>query len=291
MPGSVEAGYPAPPAWGEAELAEWQAKGKKLDAISLRAHGADSERELLESAQYDQMRRFLIALAAPAYGLGFMELRAIRPGSAPRIHWIPCRDIGYADFGGVRLRCAKENVMREAFAWAQRATADGCEVFSGVLPRIEQSGRKASVFQAGWAWVDVDFKLGEGTLLEREARWIHRMSTVRDPFVPDMIVTSGNGMHLYTRLDPVIGFIGAGRDAEVRRFEATLRGFQQAVQPGSDSTHDLARVLRLPGTLNQKDPKNTKNVCLVHMADEPAVGHYSPDNEAQIWARNTGAGI
>jgi hypothetical protein len=76
------------------------------------------------------------------------------------------------------------------------------------------------------------------------------------PIAPSLVVDSGWGIQPHWLLDQLWLFADAAERREaaalVRRFQTAIH--QQAVQYGwtLDSTHDLTRVLRIPGTLNRK---------------------------------------
>ena len=86
---------------------------------------------------------------------------------------------------------------------------------------------------------------------------------------PTMLVRSGNGLHAYWRLDEPIVFEG---DEHRREVADLVRGFHASVADQGpwhfDSTHDLPRIFRVPGTLNFKDPNSPSVVdILTHDAD------------------------
>lgn len=269
------------PAWTAEELDDWKRKGARMDAIEVKRWGQADVDAVVRKAQFDQMRRFLMALFAPYRGKGFIELRAISPTAPAHIHWIPCSHVGYVDIDGVRHRAENRETLQKAFEWAQMSSKQGREVYAGVLPRSEKSGKKNAIFAAQWAWADVDFKLGDVTVFEREDFWLDKMANLSEKYAPDMSVLSGNGLHLYWRIGRLKQF---RTTADIRGFERSLKTFQQSVQPGSDSTQDLTRILRLPGTYNRKNPQDVKNVTLSWASPEPEVGTYVPylNTEAEV---------
>lgn len=114
------------------------------------------------------------------------------------------------------------------------------------------------------------------------------------PLEPTLLVHSGNGIHAYWLFKELWKF----DDAEERqkatdileRFQAAIRQLWSAQGWKLDPTHDLARVLRIPGTLNHKsDPP--KQVRTIHQSDryynlsdfEP----YLPELEANPNTNNT----
>jgi hypothetical protein len=86
---------------------------------------------------------------------------------------------------------------------------------------------------------------------------------------PSFTISSGVGVHAYWALNEEIEITNdqERKDAQelVRSF---YRGFAEFAQPFKfDSTHDLSRMLRFPGSWNFKDPENPKQV--VFLSENP----------------------
>ncbi|MBX9581461.1 MAG: RepB family DNA primase [Gemmataceae bacterium] len=126
-------------------------------------------------------------------------------------------------------------------------------VFVGVCPRPgRDKGRTRDIAVVRSLWLDLD-----------RCRPAEALARVAGAGLPDpsLVVDSGHGTHLYWRLaEPVT--------TEVARVEGVIKGLAGWV--GGDHTHDLARVLRLPGTMNRKDERNGESPvpCLVHSATD-----------------------
>lgn len=77
------------------------------------------------------------------------------------------------------------------------------------------------------------------------------------PLPYSLLVHSAHGLHAYWLFREPWTFDGEGERAKaaslVRRFQKTIRGYAHIQGWHLDSTADLARVLRLPGTQNHKD--------------------------------------
>lgn len=74
------------------------------------------------------------------------------------------------------------------------------------------------------------------------------------PLPPSIIVDSGHGHHLYWLL----------RDAApVADASLAMKGIAKEI--GGDNTHDPARILRIPGTMNYKDRDNVVPVRLLRL--------------------------
>jgi len=98
---------------------------------------------------------------------------------------------------------------------------------------------------------------------------------------PSLIVHSGNGIQAWWVFrEPVVfedeGHIQAATDL-VQRWQGILSTHAKKSGYRIDATHDLARVMRLPGTFNRKDPSNPKPVTFTD------AGHrYNPSDFLEI---------
>jgi AAA domain-containing protein/primase-like protein/Homeodomain-like domain-containing protein len=108
-------------------------------------------------------------------------------------------------------------------------------VLVGVVTR-EGGGTKADCREITALWVDLDF----GTAAEFAAR--ERRATF--PLKPSMKIESGGSQHWYWLLSQVA-------DAHDGRIEPILRGLTRHLG-GDIAAAEIARCLRLPGTLNHK---------------------------------------
>lgn len=172
-------------------------------------------------------------------------------------------------------------------------------LFFGVCPRIGGNGRYDQAWQIRTVralWQDIDDCLPDEAVLRCEQKKIPR---------PSIIVGSGNGTHLYWLLtEPVIvddcgpppavlaewiekdgkkrrrPYIlddkGEKLHLDVRANVPRLSPKAQHVQDilsgmasllGGDHTTDLSRILRIPGSLNQKDARNGKESRPCTMAE------------------------
>lgn len=127
-----------------------------------------------------------------------------------------------------------DNLIWAAFL----AESEGYDVYVGVLPRGKHGeARKASLYHAGAAWVELDFHKQES-----EAATIQMAEQAN----PDIIVHSGGGLHLYFLAETPIDLT----PETLAAFEKSMK-YRQA-KMGADPTHDATRILRLPGTANHK---------------------------------------
>jgi hypothetical protein len=142
----------------------------------------------------------------------------------------------------------------EYYQWAVRENSDGYGVFLGINPRPEQ-GRKSEddIRDIVALWVDIDAKNFKGG--KEEAR--KRILEFR--IQPNLIIDSGNGFHAYWVLEePVIDRTGG----DAKAAKQTMVGLARALY--GDHVQNLDRIMRLPGTLNTKDPSARKPVRVIH---------------------------
>ena len=115
-------------------------------------------------------------------------------------------------------------------------------VWVGVGPRERVGSTNPVSLRA--LWVDLDASITTDERME------HALKESALP-APTMVVWSGNGYHLYWRLSK------AEAPADVQPY---ARGVHMALP--SDATHDVTRVMRVPGTWNFKDEGEPKE-CLI----------------------------
>ncbi len=106
-------------------------------------------------------------------------------------------------------------------------------IFMGVLLRRSAIGDAAHCEdETEWLWADIDEKRGVTF-----ARLLRSIS-----LVPQIVVDSGHGWHLYWHLDePVPTHVAQGAMKVI------------ATALGGDAVGDPARIMRIPGTVNHKD--------------------------------------
>ncbi|NBU23902.1 MAG: hypothetical protein EBS38_08405, partial [Actinobacteria bacterium] len=127
----------------------------------------------------------------------------------------------------------------------------GYDVYVGVCPRVapEGPGRKLgkdAIEQVGAVWVDLDSKV-PGSCKE-----------ILDTC--DIVVSTGNGWHGYK----ILSSPKLCKSARERTtLEYRIRDFADKLLPGTDNVSNLDRILRVPGTLNWKNPDEPKAVQLI----------------------------
>lgn len=109
----------------------------------------------------------------------------------------------------------------------------------GVCPRSTKRGTEEAIRHITTFWADIDIGK-ERNSLSSVGEAIRNTNRFR--FQPSIIVYTGGGLHLYWLLKEPEEAISLHRDI--------INGLGQAL--GGDPVHDLARIMRLPETLNMK---------------------------------------
>jgi len=115
-------------------------------------------------------------------------------------------------------------------------------------------GSAADVSRVPALWCDLDVKAGGLKSLEQCGAVLSVISAMLGNRQPVAIVRTGHGEHAYWLLD-------GGEDVYrarglVRRFGRLVQAVAAQFGGQADNVYDLARIMRLPGTLNMKDPAN-----------------------------------
>jgi len=119
------------------------------------------------------------------------------------------------------------------------------DVFFGVGLRWDKKGDEDHVALIPALWVDMDWKDFEGgkkEALEKVIAYEHK---------PSIILESGHGFHLYFLLKEPLEVTPENRSY----IRSQLRGLAEDLN-GDLQCCDLARKMRVPGTLNWKEERN-----------------------------------
>lgn len=206
------------------------------------------------------MRDFVTALSAPYASPALLELRPLRPSwsNGPRP---PFTDRKWYGQDEIDELCADAGRLSELW-----------DVYIGVLPRCENVGTHKAVRQAYCLFADVD---GGEEGPNGAIRLIKRSGLP----LPHMAVISGGGVHAYWLLSTIIPVDSADTQYE---FKQTLKRICRAIGGTEPAAHadtnvaEVARVLRVPGTLNHKLDQSSgpRPVRLIRFApDAPRYGY------------------
>ena len=153
-----------------------------------------------------------------------------------------------------RARSTFAESVEKAVAAAERANGTA-NVYVGACPRFRRSGKREDVSTVIAAWADLDFHQIDGDRDKAAAIAEARIASLR--IVPTIVAWTGNGLHTWWLFNEPQALTD---EWPAERFEAINRGIAAAL--GGDAVHDLARVLRVPGTMNLPDARKRARGCV-----------------------------
>ena len=131
-------------------------------------------------------------------------------------------------------------------------------------------------------WADLDLKSDAHPKTALPATIDDALKILPEQLPPTFVVRTGNGAHAWWLFREPLVF---GNDEErrnaaslVERWQSLLRLNASAQGWAFDRLSDLARVLRIPGTQNCKDPQNPKPVSIHSQTDR----RYNPSDFAEF---------
>ncbi|MEY9634117.1 hypothetical protein ABIF66_002346 [Bradyrhizobium japonicum] len=139
-------------------------------------------------------------------------------------------------------------------------------IYWSVNPPIEPMEKKAStseIASVNYLHVDIDPRAGEDLTAERDR--ILSLLTEKLPEAvpaPSIVLFSGGGFQAFWKLRDPIEIDGQLTRAE----EAKRYNRQLELVFGGDSCHDIARIMRLPGTVNIPDERKRRRGRLEQLA-------------------------
>jgi hypothetical protein len=145
----------------------------------------------------------------------------------------------------------------------------------GLLERLDHGrGTANATVQIPGAWVEIDVTGGpsnNGQQVAGGARdYRHAEQVAHLVLPPTLVVASGYGLHAYWLLEDHWRLTS---DQDRQDAKQLVAGWQQRIRHEAqdlgiqhvDATHDLARIFRVPGSLNAKNPSSLVPVRLVHV--------------------------
>ena len=153
-----------------------------------------------------------------------------------------------------------------------------CYFSLGVRQEHLQDGRGESTDVVGIPcfWIELDIKHAvhtKGNLPETVEQALALVAEAI-PLKPSILIDSGYGAHVYWLFRELWRFEDESeRQAAyhlLHRLQATIQAVARLHSWEVDSTFDLARVLRVPGTYNRKVPDDPKPVTIIEAdPDQP----------------------
>jgi len=124
-----------------------------------------------------------------------------------------------------------------------------------------KSKAEVNASQAPGFWLEIDFKnLKDPGTMEQA---IYNCQ----PIKPNLVIHSGNGCHAYFLFAELLNIIKGATKKKFKGFNELMKNIVEAnarpyLKEGTklDSIQDVGRILRVPGTVNRKDPAHVKPV-------------------------------
>jgi len=175
-------------------------------------------------------------------------------------HYVEMRAIPTLKAAGIKPRRAFVTTPKDAIDFVEKYGARGSQfgVYFGVGKRIAPTdGGKKNVAALSVLWADLD-TVKNGWDTDEVLRTLHAL---KGPIRPNMVAKSGGGLHLYWMLaEPV---------EDHALIETVNR--RLAVVFGGDNVHDVSRILRVPGSFNNKRKPVLCEVAYCYHWDRPTL--------------------
>jgi putative DNA primase/helicase len=189
----------------------------------------------------NQASDFFSEIFDPAFNgnYGSIEIRTFPKGQAPQQYFFESES--------------------EAAERAYQLFLQGIDVYFGVNPRIGNGGKKDNVQYLSAFHAEIDYgSTGHKKPCPQES--YEEALNVIQAFNPEptIIIHSGGGFHCYWVLSNPVKV----RDAGIPTLESINKALSLELG-GDPGTHNIDRVLRIPGTLNFKIPDNPRPVTLI----------------------------
>ncbi len=171
--------------------------------------------------------------------------------------------------GEIEIRIFRPQAASHFFSSVQAAaelTIDLCnqglDVYVGVNPRTGQKGKKENVHYLSSFHAEIDYG-SIGHKKETEfANYEEAMDRINNFHLqPSAAIHSGGGFHCYWVLKTPLRVSDYG----IATLENINKALTQSLN-GDPGTHDISRVLRVPGTFNFKKPENPRPVEIISIS-------------------------
>ncbi len=202
---------------------------------------------------------------------------------------------------GPRFQSYHNNLSAAVIA-AYEACQQGYDVYAGVNPRIGQAGSKNNVQYLVSFHAEIDYGIdGHKKKPEYETKKDALAAIKAFEIPPTIVIHSGGGFHCYWVLETPVNVSEIGLNNLENVNKAILKKIH-----ADGGTHNINRILRVPGTFNFKIPGNPRPVEIVmdlgptydlktfepfmDFEPEPNVKHTSipnnPVSESSDWDQN-----
>ncbi|MDB4303715.1 hypothetical protein N9934_02875, partial [Desulfosarcina sp.] len=163
---------------------------------------------------------------------------------------------GFAN--GPKYQSYHDNIVGAVTA-AYQACQMGLDVYFGVNPRIGQASAKENVHWLASFHAEVDYGQAGHKKKPEYQSYNDALAGIRSfKFPPTLIVHSGGGFHCYWVLKAPVNVSEIG----LANLENVNRAIMAKIK-ADGGTHNINRILRVPGTFNFKIPDNSRPVTVI----------------------------
>ncbi len=184
---------------------------------------------------------FFNEMFEPAFnsGCGNIEIRTFPKDQAPQQHFL-----------GSESEAAKR---------AYSLCKQGFDVYFGVNPRSGNGGKKENVHYVSAFHAEIDYGEAGHKKTSVHQTYDEALKAIQAfPMEPTVIIHSGGGLHCYWVLSNPVKVMDIG----ILALENINKNLLLKLG-GDPGTHNIDRVLRVPGTCNFKIPGNPRPVALI----------------------------
>ena len=184
--------------------------------------------------------RFLALIFGSVSG-GYVEFRYFGPGQKPKV----VDKSAYHELPLDMERIEREVLSRSGRQMITFGPAPRC-----LIPSKGNEGKDQDVLEVGCIWADLDYKHARQGAIEVGER-------IRDfPLRPSIVVNSGFGQHVYFIFHEPF----SDRAGNLPLWKSLICDLRDVLH--GDAVINPSRVMRLPGTLNIKEPRPVECVIL-----------------------------
>jgi hypothetical protein len=148
---------------------------------------------------------------------------------------------------------------QEAAFLAYKLCNSGIDTYFGVNPRVGNQGKKQNIHYLVTFHAEIDYGTDGHNKASRHGSYKEALKAIQDFELPPTLVNhSGGGFHCYWVLNEPVKV----EDMGIKTLESINKAICQKLG-GDNGTHNLDRVLRVPGTFNFKLKDNPREVTAV----------------------------
>ena len=170
-----------------------------------------------------------------------------------------CGEIEIRGFENGPRHQSYHSTISDAVKTAYQACQQGYDVYFGVNPRIGNAGGKENVHYLASFHAEVDYGRPGHKKTPEYKTYNDALAAIQSfEIPPTMVIHSGGGFHCYWVLNEPVNVSKIG----LNDLESVNRAILERIH-ADVGTHNINRILRVPGTFNFKLAGNARPVAIV----------------------------